>query len=158
MANGVFNVALGRVNEYVSRVVSNEPTNAAIVVVVLKVVESDSTLRDYDTLAALLAGSNTEADFTNYARIVLTDSDLSVPTVDDTEDNQTAGIDDPEWADAGGALNNDVEKLLFCYDADTTAGDDSNIIPLTFHDFVATTDGGTLIASYDAGYFFGASE
>jgi hypothetical protein len=54
MANGVFNIARGRVNEYVSRVANDDPTNAVLVAVVLKAAESDATLEDYDDLATLL--------------------------------------------------------------------------------------------------------
>lgn len=142
MADGVFNVAKGRVNELVNRVASNDPANSAIVVVLLQLNQADATLEDYDDLSALLANAgNTEATFTNYARKVLTDADLSAPTPDDTNNRQDADSPDQTWTSAGGAANNTLTKLLFCYDGDTTAGTDSNIIPLTHHDFALTTDG-----------------
>ena len=151
MADGVFNIARGRVNELFKRVEDNDPTNSAIVVVLLRVVEADATLQDYDDLGAILAASgNTEADFTNYARKVLDDSDISGPTVDDT--NNWSGVTMPlqTWTSAGGAANNTLVKLLVCYDSDTTAGTDANIVPLTFHDYAETTDGSDLIAQPSA--------
>lgn len=157
MANEVFNVAKGRVNELLRRIVANDPTNSALVVVLLKVAEADATLRDYDTLSALLAGSNTEADFTNYARKVLTDADLANPTVDDTGDTQWSDMGDQTWTSAGGAANNSLVKLVICYDNDSTSGDDTNLIPLTHHDFVVTTDGSNLVAQVAATGFYSAA-
>lgn len=158
MADGVFNIAKGRVAELVARVDANDPTNAALVVVLLQETsEADGTLQDYDTLAAVLAGSNTEADFTDYARKVLTDSDLSTPAPDDSNDRFDVDIPDVQWVDAGGASNNTLDKLLVCYDPDTTSGTDANIIPLTHHDFDTTTDGNTLTAQIAAAGFYRAS-
>ena len=78
MADGVFNVAKGKVNEYHDRVDNNDPANSAIIVVLLQVAEADATLQDYATLSALLAGANTECTFTNYARKVITDTATSL--------------------------------------------------------------------------------
>lgn len=149
MADGVFNIAKGKVGEYFARVDGNDPANSAIVIVLLQVAEADATMKDYDTLAAILAGSNTEADFTNYARKVLTDADIVAPTPNDTSDLQACFIDDQTWALAGGVTDNNLVKLLVCYDPDTTGGTDANIVPLTYHDFVKTTNGGDLTADFD---------
>lgn len=150
MADVVCNIAKGRVNELFNRVAGNDPTNSAIVVVLLKVAEADATLIDYDDLAALLAGSNTEADFTNYARKVLTDADLSACVPDDTNDWMLAVMGNLTWASAGGATNNTLAKLVVCYDSDTTAGTDANILPLLAMDFTPTTNGADLTANQNA--------
>ena len=157
MADGVFNIAKGRVNEYQSRVANNDPANSALITVILKVAEADATLEDYDDLGALLAGSNTEADFTNYVRSVLTDADVSAPAPDDTNNWQAADIPDQTIVAAGGASNNTLVKYLICYDSDTTGGTDSNIIPLTHHDFPVTTDGSNLVAQINADGYYKAS-
>jgi hypothetical protein len=157
MADGVFNVAKGRVNEYVNRVDANDPANSALIVVLFQVSEADGTLEDYDDLAALIAGSSTECTFTNYARKVLTDSDVTAPVPDDTNNRQDADIPDQTWTSAGGATNNTTTKILICYDPDTTAGTDSTIIPLTYHDFVITTNGNDLTATINAAGFFRAA-
>ena len=85
MADGAFNVAKGRAVEFYYRVKSNDPVNAAFVFLLLKAADADAVLGDYDDLAVLLgAAGNTEADFTNYARKTLTDSDLEpLPAPDD---------------------------------------------------------------------------
>ncbi len=157
MADLVFNVAKGSVAAYHNRVNDNDPANSALIVVLLKTAAADSTLRDQDTLAAILAGGSTEADFTNYARKTLTDSDISAATVDDANDRVDADIPDQTWTSAGGASNNTLAKLLICYDSDTTAGTDSNIIPLTAHDFVVSTNGGDITAQIAAAGYFRAS-
>ena len=158
MADGVFNVAKGRVNEIVNRVNDNDPANSALIVVALKAANADATLIDFDDLSTLLGDAgNTEADFTNYARITLTDSDIAAPTVDDTNNRQDADIDDQTYTSAGGASNNTLVKLLVCYDSDTTSGDDTNIEPLTHHDFAITTDGTDIVAQINSAGFFRAS-
>lgn len=157
MADGVFNIAKGKVNEYHDRVDGNDPANSALVVVLLSAAEADGTLEDYDTLAAVLAGANTEATFTNYARKVLTDTDITASVVDDTNNRREADIPDQTWSSAGGASNNTLVKMLICYDNDTTAGTDTNIIPLCHYDFSATTNGGDLTAQINAAGYFRAA-
>lgn len=155
MANGVFNVAKGRVNELIERVEQDDPSGCEIQLKLLKTAEADATLEDYDTFSALLAGSNTEADFTNYATISLTASDVS-RTVDDSGNTQYSVITDQTWSSAGGASNNTIVKLVVCYDPLGTDVD-ANLIPLTHHDFSATTNGNDLIADFSASGFYSAA-
>jgi hypothetical protein len=152
MADFVFNVALGRVRTYFDNVDSNTPANSAIVAVLLKStgLEADGTLRDYDTLSALLAAANDEADFTNYARKTLTDSDIGPFAQDDTNDRFDIDIADLTWTTAGGATNNTLGALLFCYEPDTTAPADANKIPVLKYDFVETTTGSDIVAQVHA--------
>ena len=158
MADGVFNIAKGRVNELVSRVALNDPANSALVVVLLQAAGTDAALEDFDTLDDILSDAAfTEATFTNYARQALTDSELSAPSPDDTNNRMDADIPDLTYANAGGTADNTLVKLLICYDADTTGGDDSAIVPLTHHDFSATTDGNTLQATINSAGFYRAS-
>lgn len=158
MANGVFNISKGRVNEYQWRVNNNDPANSALIVVLFQVIESDSALEDRATLDAVIAAAgNTEATFTNYARKVLTDTDIGDPTVDNTNNRAESDIPDQVWTAAGGAVNNDLVKLLVCYDSDTTGGTDANIIPLTYHDFVFTTNGSNLTGQVNAAGYYRAA-
>ena len=157
MADGVFNIAKGRVIEYHNRVDGNDPTNAGLVVVLFKVSEADGTLEDYDTMNAILLGSNTEADFTNYARKVLTDADVTAATPDDTNNWQQCTIPNQTWSAAGGTLDNTLTKAIICYDDDTTGGNDTNLIPLTHHDFTPTTNGNDLVLQIGANGYFRAA-
>lgn len=156
MANIVFNIAKGEVNAYTKRVVNNDPANSALVVVLLKTAEADGILQDYNTLGDILAGANTEADFTNYSRKILTNTELSLPTVDDSGNQQFSDAPDLTYVSAGGAVNNAIFKMLICYDSDTTSGTDANLVPLVALDWVLTTDGSDLVAVFGSEGFFGA--
>ena len=135
MANGIFNVAKGQIAYYASLPLTND----ALVVVLLQStgLVSDATMRDYQTLAAVLAG-NTEAAFTNYARKTLVSVAATVDYTNDWVDITAANF---TYTAAGGATNNTIGKLIIGYDNDTTAGTDTNIIPVSFHDCSFTTDG-----------------
>lgn len=151
MADGVFNIAKGKAGYYATL----PATNDALVVVLVKStgLEADDVLNNYDDLAALLAAANDEADFTNYARKTVT---AVTNTVDDTANRLDSDFADQTWTAAGGGANNTLGKLLVCYDPDTTTGTDSSVIPLTYHDFVATTDGTDLTAQVATAGFYGA--
>lgn len=148
MADGVFNISLGRIAYYGSLPASND----ALIAVLLKStgLQADATLRDHDTLSALLAASNDEADATNYVRKTLTTVTV---TVDDTNERVDIDCDDLTYTSLGGASNNTVGKLIVCYDPDTTGGDDTTIVPLTFHDVTLTTDGTTVNVTVPSGGF-----
>lgn len=158
MADGVFNIAKGRVGELFNRVDVNDPANSALIIVVLKAtgLEADDTLNNYDDLASLLAAANDEATNSGYARKTLTDADITMGAPDDTGNLFNYDIPDQTWsavAAAGGAWG----KLLVCYDADTAAGTDANIIPCTYHDFAVTPDGTDITAVVAAAGFYRAT-
>jgi hypothetical protein len=152
VADGVFNIAKGKAGYYATLPAAND----ALIVVLIKAtgLEADDTLNNYDDLAALLAAANDEADFTNYARKTITSV---TNTVDDTNNRLDSDFADQTWTAAGGASNNTLGKLLVCYDPDTTAGTDSTVIPLTYHDFSATTDGSDLTAVVATAGFYRAA-
>ncbi len=157
MADGVFNIAKGRVNELVNRVLDDDPSTSEFVVMLCTGTETDATLRDFDTFAAVLAGNLAEATFTNYAREILTDSvgGLTV-TTDDTNDRNEADMSDITYTAAGGASNDTLTRLITGFDS-SGAGTDSGIVPCTFHDFAVTTDGSDIIAQFAATGFFRAA-
>lgn len=147
MADFVFNIAKGRVAELYNRVDSNDPANSALVIVAIdRGAATDATMKDYDTLALLLADANV-AEVTNsgYARKVLTDTDLAAMTVDDTNDRMPLDLADQTWSAV--AAGDAWTDLVICYDGDTTAGTDANIVPLTNHTFAITPDGSDIVAT-----------
>lgn len=149
MANLVFNISLGKVRDFTEL---DEGANDALVLVFIETtgIEADATLRDHDNLSVLLAGSSNEQ--TNQARKTITAS-ITVD-VDDTNNWVDVDVPDQTWV----ALNgNAISALLFCYDNDTTAGDDTNIVPLTKHDFVVDPDGTDVTAVINAEGFFRAT-
>lgn len=136
MASGTFNIAMGREAEYGSLPGSDD----ALILVLLRGVESDSLLRQHDTLASVL-GSNTECNFTGYSRIELSTTFV----VSDALGTPILDASDPSDIDpAGNGTNNAIVKALVCYDPDTTGGTDSTIVPMFFHDAAIATDGNAL--------------
>lgn len=144
MADLVFNIAKGRVAELYNRVQTNDPANSALIIVPIDAgAVSDATIRDYDTLSALLAAV-TERTTGGWNRKTLTDAALSALAVDDTNDRMPLDFADQTWtAVSAGA----VTDLVVCYDSDTTGGTDANIVPLTLHDFAVTPDGTDVVAT-----------
>jgi len=143
MANGVFNSARGRIRE---KVING---GAAWGVMLLKTVEADDTLSDYDTIADLLAAAgNVECDFTNYAR----KTGLSTTqSVDDVNNSASADLPDQTWTSAGGAVNNTVAKAIIFFEESAS---DAGRIPCTYQDFVAQTDGNDLVAQVASGGYY----
>lgn len=153
MANLQFNIAMAAMKQYASGVGTG---NAAFIMVLLKSagLEADNTLRDYDTLSALLAAANDECDFTNYARKTITSATV---TVDDTNNWVDIDFADQSFVNAGGASNNTIGAVLLCYDPDTTAGTDTTVVPLLKWDANKTTDGTTINAVVAAAGAFRSS-
>lgn len=145
MADFVFNIAKGRVAELAALAAAND----AIVLIPIETtgLESDATLRDYDTVAALLAASNNEQS--TMGRKTL--ASVTV-TVDDSNDRVDVDAADVTWSAATG---NAISKLITAFDLDTTGGTDANLVPLTAHDFVMTPDGSDIVAT--VANFFRAS-
>ena len=131
MTDRVFNIAKGRVAELWALGAASD----ALVAIPLETsgLEADSVLIDKDDFAAVVSGATNEQ--TTMGR-----KTLATPTVatDDTNDWVTVDSDNPVWTAATG---NAVSKLVVCYDADTGAGTDANLIPLLLMDFVATPNG-----------------
>lgn len=153
MADFVFNIAKGKAGQYFQNVEDASPANSGIVVVVLEStgLEADATLNNYDDLNSLLGGTTNEQ--TTMGRKTLVAADITI-TVDDTNDRLDIDVGDITWTSATG---NAVGALLFCYDADTGAGTDANIIPLTKHDFVVTPDGSNITAQIAAAGLYRAA-
>lgn len=160
IGNIVFDVAKGRVNEYIHRVHSQDPVNSVIVLVALKTsgLEVDGTLKRYLTLGALLGSTNLEATNSGYARKSLDHTVIADITIDNTSGDLAKSLIPNQTWSAVAATGGAWSKLLVCYDNDSTTGTDANIIPLTAHDFVVTPDGNDIIASFSSstGFFSAA--
>lgn len=156
MANGdgVFNFARGKLKYYYYAVENSlvlasageftSTANSAFIVVLLETtgLEADDTLNNYDDLSALLAAANNEPTGGTYARKTLTETDLAaVPAPNDTTNLLDLDIPDIVYTALSTTGNAAIGKALVCFDPDTTAGTDTSIIPLTFHDIDFTPDG-----------------
>ncbi|NUS82968.1 MAG: hypothetical protein HOY75_09480 [Streptomyces sp.] len=140
MADVVANTVKGRILYYASL----PGVNDGLVAILLEAtgLPSDDVLQDYDTVADLLAGPANEQ--TSMGRVPLAGVVVSVNDV-----ANTAGFDanDMSWPLATG---NPTGKLVIAYDPDTTAGSDSSLIPMTYHDFAVTPDGTDVVARVHA--------
>jgi hypothetical protein len=88
---------------------------------------------------------------------VLTDANISAVTIDDANDWVVATISTQTFGTPNVTAGDSWSKLLICYDADTAAGTDANIIPITAHDLringqVVVPSGAPIIVSVPNGY------
>ena len=128
-------VSLGREVEFYNRVNDSDPANAVLKVVVLaSPAEATSVLRTYATLATLLA-ANPEVTNGDYARKDLSDADLAAYVVDGTGHTITLELPLLTYSAGGGPDAGDAwDYAVVCYDADSTGGADSAVIPITYHE------------------------
>jgi hypothetical protein len=140
MASYVFNIAKGRVNELFIRVDNNEPANSAILLVPLKVTDTEANRQDDLTLSAFLAATPDEQTAGNWGRKTLTDAQLSAIAVDLVNNRFPSNVPETIWT-PGPTTGNNTVGLLVAYDSDTTTGTDENVLPLVYLDFAVTADG-----------------
>ena len=147
MADLIFNIAKGKIAQLASLPAAND----ALIAVPLETtgIESDAILRDYDNLSVLLAAASNEQ--TTMGRKTL--ASVTV-TVDDTNDRVDVDAADVVWSAASG---NAISALVICYDPDTTAGTDADLVPLVKLAFVATPAGGDITCQFNAAGFARAS-
>jgi hypothetical protein len=134
MADIPFNISLGKVAYYCTLPAASD----SLILVPLETsgLVSDATMRDYDTLSAILAGATNEQ--TTMGRKTLT---TVTSTVDDTNDRVDEDFDDVTYTLASG---NAISAFVVCY-VPTSGAADSAIIPLSKHDFVTTPSGVDII-------------
>jgi hypothetical protein len=135
MADFMFNVAKGRHAYYAMLPAADD----SLVVVPIETTDivGDSTMEDYATLDALLAGASNEQ--TTMGRKTLASV---TSTVDNTNDLVKVDAADVVWTAATG---NDISALVVCYKP-TAASADSAVIPLYKYDFVIEVDGSDVTA------------
>ena len=140
MADLLFNVALGKHAYYATL----PATNDALVVVPIETsgIVGDSTMKDYTTLATLLAGASNEQ--TTMGRKTLASV---TSTVDHANDRVEVDAVDVTWTAATG---NPISAIVVCYDPDTTSGTDADLIPLYKYDYSITPDGSDVVAQINA--------
>lgn len=141
MAELTFNVALGRVNELAR--LSGASDSLIVVPLEAAGLVDDDTMRDYETLAALLAGASNEQ--ATMGRKTLANVAVSI---DHAANRQQADADDVTWTAATG---DPIAALVVCY-VPTSGAADSAIVPLTKHDYEETPTGSDIVATV-SGFF-----
>lgn len=152
MADFIFNRSKGRFVEFAERVNGNDPTNSALILDVLATsgVETDAVLRDKDDFSALVSGTTNFVTQSSIRKTLDQTGGITV-TYDDTNDRVDVDFPDQTWtAVAAGDGWND---LVIGYDNDTTGGTDSNILPISLHDFVVTPDSSDITVQLNAAGF-----
>lgn len=126
------NIAKGRWAEFIYRVENDDPTNSVVVVMLLRdtSLPTDAQLLDADSFDAIISTLGaTECSVTSYARKVLTQADINLYTVDDTNDRVDWDLTDQTWTALESGQS--IQAVVVGYDNDSTGGTDANIIP--FH-------------------------
>jgi hypothetical protein len=152
MANYALNIGKGRSVELQNRIKNNEPTNAAFVLVPLKVTDTEANRQDDANLEVFLAATPDEQT-EGWARKVLDDTLIAAIAVDNVNNRFAGTVPETKWTAPTAGKN--VVALGVCYDSDTTSGTDANILVLTVHDFAVTADGNDVYLN--AGDFIRAS-
>lgn len=134
MGNFVFNIAKGRVRSLVDTV--DGSGNEALILIPLETsgLESDATLIDKDTVSDVLSGTTNEQTTAGRKTISTASS-----TVNDGSDRWEGDFADQTYTAI--AASNAISQWVVAYDADTTTGNDTNLIPLTCNVLAWTPDG-----------------
>lgn len=149
-----FNIAKGRVVEYYNRVKNNDPSTSALVLIPLSVGDTEANRQDDDNVSVFLAATPNEQTGGGWVRKTLTDAELAAfPAPNDTNNRYDVAVPQVTWTSP--TAGSDTVALLVAYDADTGTGDDTNLIPLTYHGFAVTADGNNVVLN--VGNFFQAS-
>jgi hypothetical protein len=161
MADFPFNRSKGRTVQFAELILGNAApyANAAFIASLWNITQTDAQEIDFDDFATIeAAGTNAELTSgtnANYARKTLTETGAGLTTTyDDTNDRVDIDISDLTWTALGAGTA--VTDLLVGFDNDTTAGTDSNILPVSQHDFVVTPDGSDLTAVIATAGFYRA--
>jgi len=156
--NFVFNRAKGRVNELLTRVDTNDPANSAVIVIVMSAAGSAAQGQDLDDFAAVEADANfaeATGGTTPWGRKTLTDADIALPAPTDASDFFAVTVGNLVFTPS--ADTPDAVAIIFCYDNDTTAGNDSNLIPMVQLIATAVSDGSQITFQSHADGFFKAT-
>jgi hypothetical protein len=156
MASLTANIAKGREVEFYERVNANDPANSALIMGIL-VTGGDilTTLQDYDTIAAMLAGPSTEAVVAGYARKTLTDADLAVWAPDDSFNRTLLTLPLQTFSPNTGET---WDIVWVAYDPDTTGGTDADLIPISYHELridgtaIPTLTGSNIVVDLSSGW------
>lgn len=148
MADGIFNVARGRLVELYYRVRNNDPTNSVFLAVLCTDTISDSVLvrsRNLDELFTVPEWSDniSESSDAAYSRKSIHGGSspalAAFPNPDDGNDRYLLNFPTQTWTGLDdGEL---ITRGLICYNPDSSSSDDSTIIPCLYYDINQTTDG-----------------
>lgn len=151
----VFNIGKGRGVELYNHVENNSPSASAYILIPLSVGGTQAQGQDFDDVAALLGDANfDEQTAGGWVRKTLTDAELAAfPAPDDTNNRYDVSV--PQITFTTPTAGNNVVQFILAYDADTAAGTDSNLIPVSAHALTVNADGNDVVVN--SGVFLRAS-
>jgi hypothetical protein len=107
-------------------------------------IPTDTVLRNCANLGAVFTAGALEATFSNYARVVLSSSAITI-TTNTGAFTQAASFTTQVWAAAGGAVNNTLAAIVLAY-RPTSGTADAGCLVLATLAYAGTTTGGALTA------------
>ena len=153
--NFTFDYALGREAELYNDVVANSPSNAALILLVLRGagLEADATLRTYSTVSGILGGTSHEVANTGYARKKLDHTAVSAYTVDTTLHQITLTLATQTFSTI--SAGDSWAKLVIAYG--TTSSVDSANVPvraldLFYGNAFVVPNGSNIVMDFSAGF------
>lgn len=158
MANYVFGTtAAGRVGEYVNRVLNNDPAASALIFIPMSQSGTNEQAEALTTFAAVEADANfAEQVAASWGRKTVTDTGGGLSWAWDATNNRNeADANDLVWT--APLAGNNTTGLVVCYDSDTAAGTDSNLIPLIHLDMAVTANGQQVTFQFNTEGFYNAT-
>lgn len=138
----VFNVGKGRAYQ----LALTDATKFGVLLI-KDTLESDTLMKDRDTVAAVVANSS-ESDATDYARKT---GVTATATLDDTNDRVQLSIPNQTWTGLGGATNNTLSKAVIFYEVSAS---DAGRVPIAAIAIAEIDTNNTdFIMRQTAGYF-----
>lgn len=150
MGVAINNSVLGKTQHYMEQARDTAAAIGALLLIEAGL-QADDALADHATVAAMLASTNDEATFTNYARLLLPSPTVTVDNPGNRVLMSISGVTPVtvRWDNAGGSgggvINNVVKKIVFYYDPTPGSSTDAQLIWLSAHDASAQTDGTHLV-------------
>lgn len=142
MTDFVFNIAKGAIAEKARDGAAN------FLIILLTATETAATCKDYDTVAAMLAGTPNEATDGSYARKTGLTATI---TVDDVNDRVDVDLPDQTFTALAGAA---IVAAVIAYQESAS---DAGRIPLVHLDFAITPDGSDVVMQFNPAGFHRAS-
>lgn len=143
MSTHAFNIAKGRAVELGIRVKNGDPAAARLYAIPLSTSVAQATAEDVDDFAALVTAGAVELTTNGWGRVTLAAADLSAFTPDDT--NNRFALDSIDIS-PGSPTAGTSSGIVICY-ASVSTPSNSQLLPISHHDWVAIADGTTLTAT-----------
>lgn len=154
MASYVFGVSLGKVGLYVAEVLAGG--NDAIIWIPMSASGTAEQAEGLTTFSAVEADANfAEQTGAGWSRITQDEAGDGLAYAFDTANNRgEADSNDLVWA---GPSSGNTTGVIACYDPDTTAGDDTTLVPLVHLDMAVTQNGQQVTYQFNAEGWYNAT-